>query len=164
MVAPKIDQTKVEEIYKYVHQDLHPSVWSVTWRLGLSIFLGGFLSMIFCGQFGLGLSRMAQDTMHMVHSRYGSIRCSILCGMIFTLAPIVILKGICSRFLFRHVIWSYHFILFIFLNFFAFLIYMNGSVMNDVPHVFMWSLSAYISFKSWGVLLDEAVKARFKFL
>ncbi len=78
-----------KEIYRRVQADLQPPKWLLHAKVGSSVAIGGFGSMFFCGQMGIGLSGLAHRVQEMLMTSGGYVGCTILCGVIFAIAPLV---------------------------------------------------------------------------
>ena len=103
----EVSEKTREKIFGYVRRDLQPTYWAVAWRVASSLAIGGFLSMIFCGQFGIGFSEMARHLNHAIHAHMGAVQCAIICGATFAIAPVLVLRGFCTGILFRKIIREY---------------------------------------------------------
>lgn len=64
-----------------VEQDLNPSPWRVFRKAGLIQVVMGFITLLFCPQFGLSLTGI-HGIMH-VFMRYGDTACMFGCGLLF---------------------------------------------------------------------------------
>ena len=68
-------------IIKRVQSDLNPSQWRVFTKLALIHFAVGFLVLLICPQFGIGLFEGMGLTALFMH--FGDLVCSIVCGALF---------------------------------------------------------------------------------
>ncbi len=68
-------------IIKIVQSDLNPSQWMVFVKLALIHFVVGFLVLLICPQFGIGLFEGMGLTALFMH--FGELVCSIACGALF---------------------------------------------------------------------------------
>ena len=89
-------------IRAHVGRDLEPSLVSVHARLAAS-FIGGLaLSLVVCGQFGLAFSAPAAAFSHQLHHNMDAALCAVICGALFSLFPVAILRlGLTSPLGFR---------------------------------------------------------------
>ena len=85
-----------KNIYNFVMADLEPKALTVYLKTGLAILLGGVTSMFFCGQFGVGITGFAQDLNQNIHHTMGSVGCAALCGSLFAILPVFVLRAVCS--------------------------------------------------------------------
>jgi len=85
-----------------VARDLQPSMLTVHLKLA-SAFLGGLvLSLAVCGQFGLAFSGPAAAFSHHIHHHMPATICAIVCGALYSLFPIAVLRlGLTSPLEFR---------------------------------------------------------------
>jgi len=136
-----------ENILKRVEKDLNPSLFRVVCYLLLSFGVGGVFSMFVCGQFGIGLSSFALHMSHKLHSQMNPSVCSILCGGIFAIVPVFILKLIAHPIFFAVIVKKYYFLQAGFIFFFGLIVYSHSNYKLELASLFLWSLSAYLVFK-----------------
>ena len=144
-----------EYIYSYVKNDLEPRQLDVALRIGVTLLLGGILSMFFCGQFGIGFSSLAKGWNHALHAHMGATQCAIVCGAIFSVVPVLFLRFVTNGVLFRKIIRHYTIIQAGMMFLSGSSMYLGGVVMNELINVSVWSISAFISFKIVGLIVDE---------
>ena len=159
----EVSEKTSAKIYSYVRKDLEPSLFSVTWRIAGSILIGGLLSLLFCGQFGVGFSDMARHLNHTVHASMGAVQCAIICGSIFALAPIVILRLVSSALLFRKILLSYGVAQAVLLLAAGLIMYSTGSFVSELINVLVWSASAFLSFRLFGMIVDQLHRLPFAY-
>ena len=150
----EVSEEITQKIFSYVKSDLQPSSWSVCWRVVLSILLGGVLSLLFCGQFGVGFSNMAQHCNHTIHHHMGEFKCSMICGAIFSIAPIMVLRLLCSHLLFKKIIYGYSPISAVFLVVAGLIMFLKGSFMYEILSLTIWTVSAYATYQLFGYLMN----------
>ena len=143
------------KIYDSVRRDLQPSIFDVAWRVVVAVVSGGVLSLFFCGQFGIGFSNMAYGWLHFVHANMGTFYCALLCGVIFSLAPVFILRILSSGVLFRVIIRKYQRIPAGCIATAGLVMYGHGVFMTDVVPIALWIGSAVLTFQILGFILDE---------
>lgn len=89
---------QVEELVTdYVMRDLNPSWLAAHTKVAAAAVTGGFLSLLVCGQFGVGITPFATAFSDQVHSRMGSMTCAITCGTFFALFPVAVLRFVFCR-------------------------------------------------------------------
>ena len=152
----EVNEETRKKIYTYVRRDLEPSYWGVSWRVATSLIIGGFLSMIFCGQFGIGFSEMARNFNHAIHAGMGAVQCAIICGFTFAIAPVLVLRVICSGILFRKIIREYGMVQAALLVPLGIFMYTQGTLMNELINISIWASSAYITYRLLGLIVDQA--------
>lgn len=149
------NQEKIKEnILKSVEKDLEPSFFRVTCYLLLSFGVGGAFSMFICGQFGIGLSSFALHMSHKLHSQMNPFLCAILCGGIFSIVPVFVLKLISHPLFFRVLVKKYYYLHGGCIFFFGLIVYSHSSIKLEFLFLVAWSLSAFLVFKilSYAVL------------
>ena len=155
-----------ENIERHVSKDLDPSWWSVMWRLLASFVTGGAVSLFFCSQFGIGFSEMAHHLPHKIHAKSGPIQCAIVCGLVFSVLPVAVLRLLSSGLLFRKILKDFGAILFIQVMLAGAFIYRFSSFMNEAINILAWTASAYISFRLVGsatCMLSKQLRNRLRF-
>ena len=152
----EVSEKTREKIYGYARRDLQPTYWGVAWRVAVSLVIGGFLSMIFCGQFGIGFSEMARNFNHAVHAHMGAVQCAIICGATFAIAPVLVLRGFCTGILFRKIIRGYGIVQAALLISVGLVMYAQGTFMNGAINISVWAASAYVTYKLLGLIVDQA--------
>jgi hypothetical protein len=81
-----------ERIVAHAMRDLDPS-WLVLHRkVGIAAIFGGILSLGICGQFGLGFTSIATSFNHALHNNMGPHVCAIICGVLYAIFPIAVLR------------------------------------------------------------------------
>lgn len=86
-----------ENIYQTVKRDIEPSRLVVHSKVGASVAVGGALSLFLCGQMGLGLSPLAERVHGLLMHYGGFLGCTVLCGVLFAIVPVVLLKLLSSK-------------------------------------------------------------------
>lgn len=153
----EVSEKTKNKIYARVRADLEPTRGAVGWRVLLSLVFGGLISLFFCGQFGLGFSEMARNWNHTIHSAAGSIPCALICGAFFAIAPVLLLRLICSAILFRNIIRGYTLLQAWLIGVIGFAIDANGTFVHEALNVLVWSVSAACTYKLVGITVDQAV-------
>ena len=93
----KVPDSIKEDIYRAVKSDMEPDRLVVHSKVGTSVALGGGASLFLCGQMGLGLSPLAVTVHHCLMHYVGYLGCTILCGAIFAIIPVLLLKTLSSK-------------------------------------------------------------------
>jgi len=146
-------------IYGKVIGDLEPSWTVVLFKSGIALIPGGVLSMVFCGQFGLGLSPLAVTFNHHIHHSVGPVACAVICGLLFSFVPILVLRSLCTAIQFR-VLLRRHLMPMVWFIAFAVIFASHGEIGADVLYLLIWLFAAVGSFKVYGYLLDLVNKTR----
>ena len=161
----QISHETSNKICRYVYNDLNPNIFDIAWRIGGSALTGGLISLFFCGQFGVGFSSMATGCNHLIHGHMGSTKCAIICGMIYSIAPVIFLRILSTRFLFRKIIYQYWKISIAPIIISGFIMCVGGSIMNEYFYASIWAFSACFGFKILSLGIDkisfiETIKGR----
>ena len=90
-----------QEIYQVVERDLRPSWAMVYGKTGVSVLVGGLVSLFFCGQFQLGFSSLAQFVNGWIIAQAGMLGCTAYCGALFAVLPVAVLRLISTPLQFR---------------------------------------------------------------
>lgn len=91
-----VSQGTRDRIYRKIMGDLDPHPLIVHAKLGSSIAVGGFLSLLLCGQFGLSLTPFAGAMHGQLMGLMGLVGCTVTCGLIFSFLPVLLLKVMSS--------------------------------------------------------------------
>lgn len=84
--------TAREQIVTQVMRDLNPS-WLVTHtKVAVASVVGGLLSLLVCGQFGLGFTGVANNVSDTIHASMDPVPCAVVCGVLFAIFPIALLR------------------------------------------------------------------------
>ena len=98
MVPAFLDQA-IEDI---VIRDLCPPDTIVHAKVGAAVTFGGLAALALCGQFGLGWTDFARALSHELHQHVGALPCATICGGLFAVLPVLLLRFLlCSRLQFR---------------------------------------------------------------
>jgi hypothetical protein len=101
-MSKNFSKTVEDNIHQYVLNDLDPSWMQVHMKVAIAAIIGGLVSLLICGQFGLGFTPIATVFNHMIHESMGPVPCAILCGTLYAIFPVAILRfGLCGPLQFR---------------------------------------------------------------
>lgn len=146
-----------KNIYNFVMADLEPKALTVYLKTGLAILLGGVTSMFFCGQFGVGITGFAQDLNQNIHHTMGSVGCAALCGSLFAILPVFVLRAVCSPMQFRAIIRKKWQAPAIWLGFFGAILAYHGEFQTEFVHFAAWLIGAYLLYRYLGLAIDSIV-------
>lgn len=144
-----------EHIYRRVQRDLNPPWQVVHAKIGLSIGLGGLVTLFLCGQLGLGLSSLAMRVHHALMGVVGVFGCTFMCGVLFAVIPVAMLRAMSSGIQFQLLVrkkwqaiagWT--------LAFGSIIAYQNNQS-DAVWVVLVWSVAAVGSFELLARLLHR---------
>lgn len=85
-----------ESIYRRVSRDLRPKRATVHAKIGGAVAVGGAGSLFLCGQLGFGLSSLAETVHIALMDAAGFLGCTVLCGVVFALVPVLMLRLVSS--------------------------------------------------------------------
>lgn len=145
-----------ENIYRRVQTDLCPSRPVVHGKIGAAVALGGLLSLFLCGQLGLGLSPVANSVHHALMAKVGFLGCTVTCGVLFAVVPVLTLRLISSAMQFQALIRKEWKAIVGWVVFFgAAVAFVNGRP-DPIWVMMTWTLTAVASFKLLSLLLHQA--------
>lgn len=84
-----------------IRRDLHPSLRVVYLKSGLATVFGGALSLLVCGQFGVGVTHAAMHWNREMHGHVSDLASAVACGIVFAILPPFLLRLFCSPLQFR---------------------------------------------------------------
>lgn len=90
-----------ESVRNRLLKDMRPGAATVYLKSGLAVILGGALSLIVCGQFGVGITHAALHFADQFHTHGTSVRSVLMCGVAFAILPPFVLRLICTPLQFR---------------------------------------------------------------
>lgn len=151
-----ISQKTRDHVLHTIKHDMDPSMRVLHTKIGASVLLGTALSLAICGQFGIGLTSFARNFNLRIHADMDPVTCAILCGMLFSIFPVFVLKFMTSSMQFRIIFTKK-------LKQVAMWILPIGVVMSqyghhgkDLPGVSTWLISAMISFYLFAKIKDAS--------
>ena len=101
MTPPEPSRELLKRVHSRIVSDLRPSFFTICWKSGAAVTLGGFLSLSLCGQFGIGLTHASMHLNHHLHEHTQNLSSALLCGFFFAFLPPLILRLFCSSVQFR---------------------------------------------------------------
>lgn len=85
-----------------VLRDLEPPIALVHVKAAAAAILGSLLSLAVCGQFGIGFTSLADAFSHAIHAEMGLVPCALICGALFAIFPVALLRlALCNVIQFR---------------------------------------------------------------
>lgn len=92
-------------IEEQVLRDLEPPASVVQAKVGTATIVGGVLSMLTCGQFGIGFTSFARAFSHNLHEHMGPLSCALICGLLYAIFPVSILRfALCTTLQFKSLV------------------------------------------------------------
>lgn len=101
---PELTPSTKNRILDTIQRDLKPSSAKVYTKTGLAVLVGGFLSLLVCGQFGFGMTALAHHTHTQLQDSFGSFICAAVCGFLFAAFPVMVLRLLCRAIEFRAIL------------------------------------------------------------
>lgn len=89
------------EVQRRIIRDLRPSLWVVYLKSGLAVGAGGAISLLLCGQFGVGITHASLHLNNELHAHVHDFWGALACGVIFALIPPFVLRLLSSPLQFR---------------------------------------------------------------
>ena len=143
-----------KKIKEHVHRDVSPSDGTAYRKSGIAFFFGGTLSLLLCGQFGMGLTSVASNINHTLHHSIGSLWCAAICGALFSIVPVLVLRVLSSPMQFRALLrkkWQPQLLWTVSIGV---LLSYHGDFVFEFLAVIVWSTAAYAVFRSMGEAID----------
>ena len=143
-----------KNIKLYVYRDISPSDGTAYRKSGIALLVGGGLSLFLCGQFGMGLTPVASNFSHSIPHGVGPLGCAAICGALFSIIPVFILRLLSSPMQFRALLrtkWQPQVIWTVAIG--ALLSY-HGDFGFEFVAVVVWVGAAYVVFRMMGEAID----------
>ena len=147
---------KIEEkIHKRVYSDLDPHLWVVYLKMVFAVGVGGGLSMLVCGQFGMGLTSFADVVSHSIHGSWHHLACASFCGTVFAVVPTIVLRLTCSPLQYRGIVGKQPYLPSLMLLVSVFVFFLLGDTEGDVAYLLVWLVSAVATFHLCAKVVDS---------
>lgn len=150
----QIPENIEKNIKSHVRSDLSPAPLVAFVKAGVALSAGGGLSLFLCGQFGIGLSNTASAFSHQVHHGVGPLACAAICGGLFALVPVVIMRLICRPLQFRALLRNSWQLQLLWTAAIGSLLSYHGNFGFEFTAVAVWVVTAYSAFRLLGEGLD----------
>lgn len=148
----KVPDSIKEDIYRAVKSDMEPSRLVVHSKVGSAVAVGGGLSLFLCGQMGLGLSPLAHTVHHALMHHVGYLGCTILCGAIFAILPVFLLKMLSSKIQFLVILRQERLATLSWILSFGIFLELRNQPDDVLLILALWGIPALLSFYSLGWL------------
>jgi hypothetical protein len=145
----------IKKIETQALRDLAPGAAVVHGKVGLAAVLGGALSLVLCGQFGLGFTAFAQDFNHLVHSHTNSVACALICGSLFAVVPAALLWAICPPLQFKAIVHRHWRKLILWFGATGGLLAFLGDHGRTLLEFGTWMVAAVVAFRLLSALLEQ---------
>ena len=152
-ISPQVKKSIVSRILS----DLAPKASLVHLKVGLTMIGGGLLSLLFCGQFGVGITGFAIRFNEDLHHTNGIV-CALSCGALFAIVPLISLRLICSGVQFQAIMRKHLPIIMTWFAAAGLLLALIGEVGDDFIYVLTWFIAAIVIYQAGGYLIREVEK------
>ena len=143
-----------ESVRQRIVRDMQPSLLLVYLKCGAAVILSGLISLLVCGQFGVGVTHAAHHLHHQLHSHISDLTSALATGAVFALLAPFILKLLCSPLQFRYIARrGYHAALVWFVGLGGFLAH-HGDVGTEITTFVAWSMATFLTFQVGTRLID----------
>lgn len=146
----KVPEYIKENIYQVVKRDLEPNRLTVHAKIGFSVVAGGASSLFFCGQMGLGLSSLAHSVHEVLMDYGGYLGCTIWCGVLFALLPVVVLRLLTSHIQYHILLRKERSVIACWILACGFFLVLQSQASNALLAMVLWGLPAVLSFYLLG--------------
>jgi len=144
-----------EEVRIRIVKDMEPSLLTIYWKCGLAVVLGGAISLLVCGQFGVGITHAAWHFNNELHAHIHDFGSALTCGIVFALIPPFILRLLCSPLQFRKMTRkSFHAAIVWFVGLGGALAH-HGDVGASILMFVLWSVATLATFIGMSRLIDR---------
>jgi hypothetical protein len=160
----KVPDSIKEDIYRAVKTDMEPSRWVVHSKVGTAVAMGGGASLFLCGQMGLGLSPLAVSVHHWLMHYVGYLGCTFLCGSIFAIIPVLLLKALSSKIQFLILLRKERLAIGGWVLSFGMFLEFRNQPQDFLLTIALWGIPALVTFYSFGWLTSYLSKIAPTFL
>ena len=144
-----------DAVFRVVLNDLEPRPEVVAFKTGIAAAAGGLASLFFCGQFGMGFGLVADSVYQWIMANAGMLGCTLLCGSLFAILPVIVLRLISSAIQFRIVVTKKWPVLFVWFSLIGIYMYARNEGRDSFWEVLAWIASAIVAFKILAHLADH---------
>jgi hypothetical protein len=154
---PRAPEAVRQTIYGAVRADLEPRPLVVHAKIAAGVGVGGMISLFLCGQLGIGLSGSASAAHAWIMERGGMLGCAVVCGVIFALAPVAMLRLLCSTLQFRAILHRETRALVLWIAVFGLGLALRNDYANPLWELTAWCVAAVASFLLLARLVDRTL-------
>ena len=137
--------------------DLRPSKSIVIFKTGISVLVGGLITLLYCGQFGVAGTEYAHRFNHHLHMQ-NELFCAAVCGALFTIAPLIVLRAITNYHQFRVIINNKLYVPLLWIGAFGALLAYHGNLSGGIGYFFVWMAAAVAVFLFGAKLIKDFYK------
>lgn len=143
-----------ERVKSRILKDMRPRPLTIYLKSGLAVVIGGALSLIVCGQFGVGVTHAAMHFNNQLHHHAHDHASALMCGIAFALIPPFILRLLCSPLQYRVVVRKPHVALLWFVGL-GFILAHHGDVAIEIMEFGLWSVASIVTFQIVSLVIDR---------
>ena len=136
-----VPQSLQNKIRHQILADFEPTLGVAFFKVGAAILAGGVLSLFVCGQFGIGFTPFALQMNHQFHGS-GAITCALICGALFAVVPLMVLRFLTSSIQFRVLLTRKYPVTLIWLAVVGGFLSYHGNVGTEYLAILGWYLAA----------------------
>ena len=144
-----------EQVQSRILKDMRPRPLTVYLKSGLSVVVGGALSLLVCGQFGVGITHAAAHLHLQLHQHGHDHVSALMCGIAFALIPPFILRLFCSPLQYRVVVRKPHVALLWFVGL-GFILAHHGEVAIELMEFALWCFASIATFQIVSLVIDRS--------
>ena len=148
---PNVPEHVSVKVKAKILSDLKPDLTEIFWKVGFSLAVGGWLTMIFCGQFGIGASSFAVKFNEHLHHQSG-ILCAVVCGVLFSVIPVVVLRFLSTAHKFQAMIRYQAWVTAVWMVAIAALLSYFGDMGTEFFYVSVWFVAALTTYRLGGLI------------
>ena len=137
-----------------IMKDLKPSLVVLYGKVGLAISAGTAISLVMCGQFGIGFTASAVSFTEKMHQS-GHLVCALICGALFSVVPLLVLRLVCSAHQFQVILRNQFHAQLVWIGCFGWVLAYHGDMGSDFVYLGIWLLTSFIVFEAGGLLIDR---------
>ncbi len=152
----QVSESVRQDIYAVVTSDLKPS-WTVVFaKTGISVLVGGLVSLFFCGQFQLGFSALARSVNGWIIEQAGMLGCTAYCGVLFAILPVFVMRLLSTPLQFRALRRRARLPMICWIGAFgAFMTQVDSMGNNPLWMLLAWTAAGWVSFWAMAQLVDR---------
>lgn len=145
-------------VREQILRDMRPSLAIIYLKSGLAVGLGGAISLLLCGQFGVGITHASLHFTNELHAHAHDFWGALACGIIFAIIPPFILRLLSSPLQFRLITRkSFHSSVVWLVGLGAILAH-HGETIIEVYSFLIWAGGAFLTFMIISRIIDRVAQ------
>lgn len=142
------------QVHRRIRRDIDPPLTLVFLKVVVATVVGGLMTALLCGRFSGDGGLSIEHLMHRVDIAYADIWCAALCGSIFAILPVVVLRLITSSVQFLTIFAKHKLLLGINLSGAAAVFFVHEQVSSYALGFVVWTAGALVA----GLLIAKIIK------